>query len=157
PIPLEPQFERIPSELRARAQWVVWRYIPDGKKWTKVPLDPKTGSAAKSNDPETWGSFESASLTYQKAYGGTRAYDGIGYVFAADDPYCGADFDHCFDEFEGEQVIRPDAAEWIERFNSYTEFSVSGAGLHAIMKAQPSRNFKNDDLGRELYDRTRFF
>jgi hypothetical protein len=156
PIPIEPQFEQIPAELRERSQWVVWRYVLDGKKWTKVPFNA-AGGPAKSNDRETWGSFECATLAYQEAYGGNRAYDGIGYVFAADDPYCGADFDHCFDEFEGEQVLRPDAAEWVERFNSYTELSVSGSGLHVIMKAQPSRNFKNNDLGRELYDRTRYF
>lgn len=157
PIPIEPQFELIPAELRERPQWVVWRYMPDGKKWTKVPYDPQTGKPAKSNDPETWQSFDCAAMAYQEAHGGPRPYDGIGYVFAADDPYCGADFDHCFDEIEDSKVLRPDAAEWIERFNSYTEFSVSGGGLHAIMKARPFRNFKNNEAGREIYDRTRFF
>lgn len=157
PTPIEPQFEQIPGELRERPQWVLWRYVPDDKKWTKIPFDAQTGKAAKSTDPETWATFEQAALAYQKAYGTARPYDGIGYVFVADDPYCGADFDKCFDEFEGEQVLRPDAAEWVERFDSYTELSVSGGGLHAIMKAVPSRNFKNDKLGREIYDRTRFF
>ncbi|HEY7184330.1 MAG TPA: hypothetical protein VIC84_23040, partial [Blastocatellia bacterium] len=152
PIPLEPQFERIPPELRERPQWVIWRYVPDGKKWTKVPFDPKTGGPAKSNDPATWASFESATLAYQQAYGTARAYDGVGYVFAADDPYCGADLDHCFGD--GLQV---EAARWVETFGSYTEYSASGAGLHIIVKAKPSRNFKNDRAGRELYDRTRYF
>jgi hypothetical protein len=157
PVPIEPQFDRIPEELRERPQWVVWRYEADDKKWIKIPYDPKTGWRAKSTDSETWRSFECAAESYQKAYGGPRPYDGVGYVFAADDPYCGADLDHCFEEIECRQAFSVEAARWIETFDSYTEYSVSGEGLHVIMKAKPSRNFKNDKAGRELYDRTRYF
>jgi uncharacterized protein DUF927/Cch-like protein len=155
PVPIEPQFERIPEELRARPQWITWRYVPDGKKWTKVPFDPETGAPAKSNAPETWRSFECAVDAYQQLYDEPRPYDGVGYVFAEDDPYCGADLDDCFSE--GGQGFSVEACRWIEAFDSYTEFSVSGAGLHIIMKAKPSRNFKNDKAGREMYDKTRYF
>lgn len=153
PIAIEPQLERIPAELRERAQWVVWRYEKDRNgKWTKVPCNAQTGARASSTDPKTWATFDGAAQAYKRG-----GYDGVGFVFAPDDPYCGADFDHCFDDVEGEKVINPDAAKWVDRFDSYTEFSVSGNGLHTIIKAKLTAGFNNHDVGRELYDRSRFF
>lgn len=54
--------------------------------------NPITGEYAKSNDPNTWGTFEAA---VRKAQSGRFA--GIGYMFHADDPYVGIDLDHCLD------------------------------------------------------------
>jgi hypothetical protein len=50
----------IPSELRERKQWVVWRHENRAGERKKVPYDPRTGKAASTTEPATWGSFEDA-------------------------------------------------------------------------------------------------
>src|SRR5262245_28917175 len=82
-------FERIPAELTAQDQWIVYRLI--GTK--KVPCHPLTGQADNSDkDPAKWLSFAQALAIH--AAGGAS---GIGYAFSADDPYVGLDFDNCYD------------------------------------------------------------
>jgi len=157
PIPIEPQPERIPAELRKLRQWVVWKYELNGAKWTKLPYNAETGHRASTTNPQTWTSFGNAARAYQHAPGGVRRYDGVGFVFTADDPYCGVDFDHCFDDVEGEKVLQPDAARWVETLATYTEFSVSGGGLHSIARAALSRGGNNHAGGVEIYDRGRYF
>jgi primase-polymerase (primpol)-like protein len=66
---------------------------------------------------------------------------GVGFVFDGQPDenglvYAGVDFDS--EEFAGEGSIR--VAEWVDRFGSYVETSVSGEGLHAITKAHPLAN-----------------
>src|SRR5690349_18451450 len=97
PVALVPIFANIPAELKARAQWVLWRYEwrvnkRGGGKWTKVPYGTRDVKAA-SNRPTSWQSFDSALARY---YANRDYFDGIGYVFSADDPYVGGDIDHCF-------------------------------------------------------------
>jgi len=87
PIALCPQFDQIPAELRERNQWVVWRYKPDGQKWTKVPYRADSAGLASTTNPSTWAAFAAAVQAY-----GRESYDGIGHVFSKDDPYAGADF-----------------------------------------------------------------
>src|ERR1700737_3624605 len=87
----------IPEELRARRQFVIWRCEERGGKATKVPYRPASPSAkASSTDPESWGALEEAPAA-QEASGP----DGIGFVFTAEDPYAGIDFDHCV---QGEHI-----------------------------------------------------
>lgn len=80
--------DKIPAELKALPQWVIWR--PQGDK--KVPINPKTGKPASINDPSTWG-------TYLEAKG--RDSDRLGFVLTGDDPYVGIDRDHCRDSISG--------------------------------------------------------
>jgi putative DNA primase/helicase len=76
----------IPAELRERPQWVIWRLeVRDGKQ-TKVPYQAGANGRASTTDPGTWATFDQAVATADRA-------DGIGYVFAADDPYTGVDLD----------------------------------------------------------------
>ena len=53
------RINNIPNALRERSQWIVWRLIDRDGKQTKVPFHP-SGLAAKTDDPETWVSFEEA-------------------------------------------------------------------------------------------------
>ena len=67
---------RIPAELRARKQWVVWRSIvtPEGIK--KPPYNPNAPQYdADVNDPTTWGTFEQALASVGK---GIKAKDKLG-------------------------------------------------------------------------------
>jgi hypothetical protein len=53
--------DRIPAELRALPQWVVWPYEEPGGKRTKVPYKAAATDAwASTADPATWASFDTA-------------------------------------------------------------------------------------------------
>lgn len=143
----------IPRELRDRKQWVVWRTETRGSKPTKVPYSV-SGGHAKANDPSTWASFAEA---VQAAGNG---YDGVGYVFSPDDPYCGIDLDDVRDAETGE--LHDAARAIIDTLNSYSEISPSREGVKIIVKAsKPGDRFRtgktpwHGDI--ELYDRERYF
>ena len=57
---LENQYSRIPLEIKKVRRWVGYKIeIRDDKK-TKIPYNAINGFKAKSNDPETWTSFNVA-------------------------------------------------------------------------------------------------
>lgn len=158
----------IPPELKELVQWVAWkqecRQGKDGKEelWTKVPVDPKTGRNARTNESSTWGTFERA-LAAVKRY----QLDGIGFVFTEDDLYAGIDLDDCRDPNTGE--LDEWAAEYVNRLASYTEISPTGTGVKVWVKGKlpPGGNKKGVPLpegalpglnpGVEMYDRLKFF
>jgi AAA domain len=147
-------YEHVPVELRELPQWVVWRREERDGKATKVPYDAKTGQRASSTDPATWTTFDQAAGVAK------LGADGVGFVFTADDPFCGVDLDDCRDPATGE--VHPAAAGIVQELNSYTELSPSGAGLHVILGA--SLNGRRNRTSKtvwggtfECYDRGRFF
>ena len=142
----------IPTELKDWPQWVCWkREMRDGKP-TKVPYVAAPGKKhASSTDPATWRTFEEACRHAAR-------FDGIGFVFAADDPYCGIDLDHAIDPGTGE--VHPDAREILRDFPSYTEQSPSGTGLHILCRATLAGTGTKKPRGSievEMYDRGRYF
>ena len=141
----------IPQELKDRPQWVLWRKEIRNGKPTKAPYQIN-GRRANHSKPETWNSYENVVAAYQTGF-----FDGIGYVFSADDPFTGNDFDHCIDPETGE--IKEPAKTYIHRLNTYSEKSPSGFGVHTICRAQlpDGRGRKDQKLGFEVYDRLRFF
>jgi len=148
--------DRIPAEMRELPHWVAWKREHRGDKPTKIPYNPHDPARmAKSNDPATWASLSVAQEAFQRG-----AFDGLGFVFAPDDPFCGIDLDHSRDPKTGS--FAPWADNLIARFSSYTEVSPSGAGAHIII-----RGTLRDGKGRktpagtpeaiEIYDRGRYF
>src|SRR5215204_6399329 len=130
-------------------QWVCWRSEKRDGKPTKVPYSPRSGLRARSDNPDSWGTLVEAEQAAER-----DDYDGIGFVFAARDPFCGVDLDSCVDPEMGE--IEPWASEIVEGLDSYTEFSPSGQGLHIMVQAKlPPGGNRKDRI--ELYDRGRFF
>lgn len=128
----------IPEELRALPQWVCFDSATKGADGKK-PLTPhfpargKLGSAS-TKEPETWAYFDEAEARVSEGLA-----TGVGFVFSGDDPYAGIDLDSCV--FEGK--ITPWAANIIALFDSYTEFSPSGHGIHIIVKGvKPDRGLK---------------
>ena len=104
-------------------QWVVHR--------SKVPFSPFAPYAtAKSNAPETWGTFAEAQATLR-----TGDFDGLGFEFGNFPEgmlrVSGIDLDHVVRE---DGTLEPFAAEIVELMNSYTEYSPSGTGLHILCK-----------------------
>lgn len=149
PKALEVMSEGIPGELKARPQWVCWRYALDSKdRWTKQPYNPRTGRIASHSDLMTWSGFN----TVYEAYRAGR-YDGVGFIFCSGDPYTGVDLDGCRDPETGE--VEAWAAEIVQRLDSYTELSPSGKGLHVIVKGKTPKALKLPYI--EMYSIERFF
>jgi putative DNA primase/helicase len=151
PTALQVIHDAIPPELKALNQWVVWRYawLEDRQKWDKPPLRVRNGNEASSTNRATWGTFEDALWTY-----GTGLVDGIGFVFSKENRLVGIDLDHCRDHETG--IIEPWALEIIDRFDTYTELSPSGAGVHLIAAgALPGHGVKT--ARAEMYDSGRYF
>ncbi|MEO0070008.1 MAG: hypothetical protein ABIK18_04350, partial [candidate division WOR-3 bacterium] len=148
---MELKLTAIPKELKSLGQWVIWRTVERNGKPTKVPLDPKTGGPAKSNDPATWASFDQAVQAAQRNGGG------LGFVLFADDQFCGIDLDHSV--VDGR--LRLCAQELLLYFDSYAETSPSGQGIHLWLKGKlPPGGHRRTfpcGLGIEFYDRGRFF
>jgi putative DNA primase/helicase len=140
----------IPEELITLPQWVAWKdkKRPNGKIG-KIPIDPITGSFAKTSDPNTWGSFEDAVEYFEN-----NRMKGVGFVFSESDPFVGIDLDDCISADTDE--IEPHAKEIIDQLNSYTEISPSGKGVHVIAKGKlPEGWRKNGNV--EIYDNGRYF
>lgn len=141
-------FAAIPAPLQEREQWVAWKIMDRQGKPTKVPVNCRNSKLADSSDPATWATLEEA-IPYAR-----RHACGVGFVFAADDPFVGVDLDDCFDPESGE------LADWamfvVWHLASYAEISPSGRGLHLWMRGTiPSGRRRAG--GIELYDRLRFF
>ena len=116
--------ENIPDELIQLPQWVCWRAVWRDGRWTKIPYQPD-GRPAKSTDPSTWAEFGECLLAYQSG-----RFDGVGFALTRDAGIIGVDLDHCIDETG---ALEPKAQPIVDQFNSYTEVSPSGDGLHIFV------------------------
>lgn len=143
--------ENIPEELKVRNQWVAWKTEErDNGKIAKIPVSPISGRNASVSNPATWASFEVA----LKYYSDNSSMAGIGFVFHEQDPYIGIDIDDCLDP--DNLALTKEAEDLLNRFNSYTEISPSGMGLHIYLKSDAAFDGKRKG-NVELYSRKRFF
>lgn len=141
--------EAVPSELKEREQWVLWKREKRHGKVTKVLLNCRNGRPAESDAPETWSRFEDA-VEGLTVFGEA---DGIGFVFSADDPYVGIDLDSCVDA-DGE--IATWARDLINEIDTYTEKSPSGTGIHMLARGDlPPHGRRKGPF--EIYNRERYF
>jgi len=156
-----PQFDNIPTDLKNRKQWVLWKQITLAGKPTKVPYQVN-GREADSSDPKTWSTYE-AVVEHYKAHSNEHA--GIGYVFDPLDPFAGVDLDNCIGEGG---AIEPQAKSILDLLSSYSEISPSGKGIKIFVKAQlpvkvgdpqrPQLGFKHPKNPEvEIYFGKRFF
>jgi putative DNA primase/helicase len=143
PTVLQPRFDAIPQELRSRPHWVVWRAEEREGKLTKIPYCT-TDQRASTTDPSTWLTFFDARRLYEAG-----GFDGIGYVFSGDDPYTGVDLDAGLPEEERTQIVR--------HFDSYTELSPSGTGVHILVRAKLTGAGGRRRGPVEVYSSGRFF
>jgi putative DNA primase/helicase len=138
--------ETIPRQLTEHPQWVCWKYATrkDKKgviKFTKPPINPKTGRLAKSNDPATHSDFQTA-INYAQT---SNKVSGIGFVFTEGDKLWGIDIDHCVKKTPDGLVFSPHAQDVLAHFKwSYCEISPSGEGLRIFCFGQlpPERKSK---------------
>jgi hypothetical protein len=145
----------IPAELIALPQWVIWRYETRQGKETKAPYTTM-GYRASVTNPEHWSTFEFAS----RAAARPKFADGVGFVFSAEDPFCGIDLDDVWQSDADENTPRW-AQEIFERFaDTYLEESPSGDGVKIWCRARLShsgRCWPVEHGAIEIYDHSRFF
>lgn len=145
--------DNIPADLRTYDNWLVWKKEArkKGEGFTKIPYAPLTGARAKRLADRT--TFDNALKALQ---GG--GYDGIGFHFSKS-PLVGIDIDHCIKNGVLDDRIRA----IIKPFNTYTEISPSGTGLHIIGRANIAIavNRAVYDLDKsihfEMYSEKRYF
>lgn len=148
-------YSNVPEELRLLPNWIVWKFAKgDGPKPTKVPYQI-TGHKASVAEPKQWVTFEVAFNAL--ALGG---YDGLGFVFT-DTPYCGIDLDDPTFLADG-ITLNPNYQIDLDRqikiaheFDSYSEVSPSGKGLHIIIKGSVIAGRKRNKI--EIYSSGRYF
>src|SRR6266568_3157177 len=152
----------IPAELRAREQWIVWKWgrlDPTTMKRKKPPYSAQPGAnpnrAIDHTDPANWSSFDRVAALYQESQSWAIPFDGIGYCFSESDPYAGADFDDCRDPETGALVERAEHMLILSIPGVYAEVSPSGKGFKAIVKGRLAKSIKTDQ--GELYDRAQYF
>lgn len=145
-------YARIPNELKGYRQWVTWAYEnEDGeKKPTKVLYNPFYNGHAAVDKPDTWISFDDAVSAVANS---PERWAGIGFVLTENDPFAFIDLDST--------KHLPNHDELLERqqhvygtFDSYAEWSPSGAGLHIITKGSVERGRKRHQI--EVYSNLRY-
>lgn len=166
---IPPVFERMPPELKLLKNWVLWALVWNGSKWTKRPIQI-SGYGASTTKSKHWSSFGDVKQAYELAV--QRGYmelrekgkpvqrvpiGGVGFVFDGHPDadglvFAGVDFDKVISGVD----IASLAEERIRRLGSYTERSVSGGGLHVIVKARPLASGIAHG-GVEMYTSGRFF
>ena len=138
PTMLPPIYRNIPKEMQERRQWVNWKleesHSPNGKPYTKVPLNATKGGKASTTRPWTWATLATAKDRHDRysAQAGRGEVQGAGYVLQHGE--VGIDLDKCRDPDTG--TIAEWATAIIERINSYTEVSPSGTGIRIICKGE---------------------
>jgi len=146
----------IPAELALQRSWIVYKLLPPDKhgKIQKIPINPKSPAhnptGGDYNDPASWVLLKEA-LEYIKATKSSQY--GVGYFFSMGSGYVGVDFDHCLDE-KGD-IADERVAFWVHQLDSYTEVSVSGTGLHVIVRGDYPKGIRR--AWAEIYPHGRFF
>lgn len=120
---------QLPQELFELNQWLCTK-----KDQPKKPVSPVSGRSNDWNQRGSWTSYKEA-LEYKTNHG----FEGLGFVFTSDDPYLVLDLDDAL--VDGK--MRTWARDIVEGLNTYTERSMSGEGLHCIVKlAKPPKKLR---------------
>lgn len=132
----------IPNELTELRQWVCADH-------NKVPWNPNSRQKADPANRDTWCSYAEVL---------NKGYPHIGFVLSKEDPYTIIDLDDPNKlAYKGPEEVQR-AAELNEKiiaaFDSYTEISQSGTGVHIIIKGEIPRGVRRDTV--EVYPAERY-
>lgn len=146
-----PQFGNIPEELHEYG-WACWKATPrDGKpgKYNKVPCNPITSKFLKTNEPDTWGTFEQAKATYERG-----GWSGVGLLLVGDG-LIGWDIDGAQETLGN----TPAVAQWMNSVRSaggYIEVSPSGDGFRGFLRGKFPDGARMKVGPLEIYPDVRF-
>lgn len=131
------QWDELPEDLRYHAKWCI-------AGLDKAPYTP-SGHRASVTNPAHWADFYSAA-TVAKQWGAN-----VGYVLCEDDPFTCIDLD-VKDNTTQEQLDY----FWnlVKAFDSYTEYSQSGRGLHIWVRGKVGLGTRVP--GVEVYSQARY-
>ena len=148
------RWAQVPIELRRRPQWC-YTYPGDPDPLRRKAPRKKGNTLASDTSPSDWMSFEQA-CAYAEQVGGE-----IGYVLTEDDEFT------CIDLDVKDATTHPHKPElWTTQadfnrywdicqyFDSYTEMSTSGKGLHIWLFGNIGQGCRRD--GVEVYSQERF-
>lgn len=123
--------EPIPDELKCQDIWICWTA-------SKQPINPVSGGNASKTDPGTWTDLDTAVAALQDGMRGVFEKNGdtisemvCGLGIAVTGNYVLLDIDGAIDDGG---YIRENIENVLKQFNSWTEISQSGNGLHVIIK-----------------------
>lgn len=138
------------EELKQHKNWVVYR------KADKIPLNPYTGACASTDNPNDWGTFNDAIACCT-----SENNIGIGFVLQQHLGYAVIDLD---DPTKPELKLTPEEIDFahnlhqqiFKAFDSYSERSPSGKGLHIWCKGAIPTGKKNTKRCVEVYSQGRY-
>ena len=144
------------EDIKNMPVWLLWKKETRQGKPTKVPYQSKE-KYASSTDPSTWSTYTSLKKEYfkNKPLSGDR---GIGIVFDDTANVIGIDFDHCVEN----GITNKEVSAFIEKANTYTEYSPSGTGVHLLFQkteqiALLANKHHFDTYAMEVYTSGRYF
>lgn len=126
------------EQLIAKPQWILWRYETKevGKKPTKVPYSTSGYGADVTNSRH----FAPYVIAYNTFMNG--GYDGMGFVLTSSDNLTFIDIDDTSDIED--DLLRAQTIHYqqqiVEAFDTYSEHSPSGKGLHIILNGKVNAN-----------------
>ncbi len=112
-------------------QWICWLPTETGSKPPRAAFNQSTwiDSFIDPLDPGHWGSFSEASTFVDK-----HPEYGLGFVLTEHDPFALIDLDKVRDPDTGE--VPPVVASLIDRAGSYADVSMSGTGVHVLVRGE---------------------
>ena len=118
----------VPEEMLKARRWMRWFLKPKAEGgYAKIPLGSHT-------DHTTWDTFSNCVAKLEP-------HQGLGYCLYGADIHC-LDIDHCRNAQT--RSMCPEASVLLQRLNSWSEYSVSGTGVHIF--------FKGSVRGKELHE-----
>lgn len=138
-------YDNIPRELRELKSWVNFGKKDCPEKEYKKPYTPGTYYGARANDPKTCRTFNEALAEVKAGH-----FAGVGFELTGSG-IVAIDFDGCITG----GVINEIVSKWIERFDSYTEISPSGKGIHILCRGKLPGTGVHSEAG-EIYDTGRY-
>ncbi|GAB6061156.1 phage/plasmid primase, P4 family [Desulfonatronum parangueonense] len=168
------RYAAIPGETKTFRQWVAAKVAPNPAKPhakpRKPPINVHSGQGASTGNPATWATFDETREFLDEWNGTDHTHVDQemgeltgplvcpGFNVTSNDPYCFIDLDGCFD---ASGTLEPWARAIVENMAAYTEVSLSGRGLHILIRGRkPGTSCKrkiNDHGGEiEIYDQGRY-
>jgi hypothetical protein len=151
-----------PASICWQPRWGVFVLVWDEakKKYNKIPYNVRTQRPGEFFSDET-GVFLSDAMKFWKS--DPKKFAGVGYGFNEKESggVVGIDIDNCIDPQTHE--IAPWAKEIRDSLDSYTEQSISGKGLHILVKAAMPKGLNGETRQGihidpiEVYSGKRFF
>lgn len=142
-------YDNVPEYLKQFDHWLLWRKDKTPVNCNNITIDP--------TNPANLVSFACAVEC-------AHHFAGIGYSFQPIDGCTGIDLDDAYKKKpDGSYAYADPAKEQArqkliyERFDSYSELSPSGKGVHIIVKGEINGGAKPSWTPVEIYDRQRFF